>query len=77
MTDSRNSTNPLGFPPWHVGGFPPTQGEEAMSKLSRRSLVAGAASLPALTAGSAVAIEANAFNWLICASCSARALAVS
>jgi hypothetical protein len=30
-----------------------------MSKLSRRSLVAGAASLPALAAGSAVAVEAD------------------
>jgi hypothetical protein len=50
MTALSNSTNWRGFPALACGGFPPTQGDEAMSKLSRRTLVAGAATLPALAA---------------------------
>ena len=32
MTDSRNSMNPLGFPPWRVLN---TQGDEAMSAIMK------------------------------------------
>jgi hypothetical protein len=52
MTDSANSTNPLGFPPWRVGGFHKPTGDEAMSKssLTRRALVASTAAVPAAAA---------------------------
>jgi hypothetical protein len=47
MTDSSDSTNPFGFSPWRVDHPQTMERKKPMSTLSRRTLVTGAAALPA------------------------------